>query len=228
MGALALGLEMKRNLKVVEGRAIFGAGWVHEGRRGLCPARELQGWLLTCSGTLPSLQRAGETGQSLQSGGADGSVTNGRCTLELEINKQNPYTVQTVSFLHRRNTNEPDQEMGFYLFRVSRTPLIIVAGEEPDDVISCELTIAENTRLMEFKWHRHRQSTGFLQGSGRRPATVLGTVLHHGFCYNCDKHAQCCAEILKADMDTSVLKVHDPVLQTSINVLGLIRLGIGR
>lgn len=101
------------------------------------------------------------------------------------------------------------------------TPVMIIAGEEPDDTISCELSIAENTRLMELKWHKHRQSTGSLQGPGRRSVTALGNILHHVFFKKCDKHAQCSAEILKADTDASVLKVRDPVLQTSINVLGL-------
>lgn len=59
--------------------------------------------------------------------------------------------------------------------------MVIIAGAEPDDMISCELSIAENMRLMELKWHKHRQSTGSLRGPGRRSATALGNILHHVF-----------------------------------------------
>lgn len=111
--------------------------------------------------------------------------------------------------------------MGFCWVRGSRTPGIILAGVEPNDEISCELAIAENTRLTELKWRKHRQSGGSVQGPGRRSVTALGNVLHHGFYGKCDKHAQCSAATLKADTDTSVLEVRDPALQTSINVLGL-------
>lgn len=99
-------------------------------------------------------------------------------------NKQTNKTLilcRLSEFLHRRNTNEPDQEIGFYLFRVSRTSVIITAGEKPNDMISCELSIAESTRVMELKWRKHRQSTGSLRGPGRRSATALGNVLHHAF-----------------------------------------------
>lgn len=41
--------------------------------------------------------------------------------------------------------------------------MIIIAGEKPNDMISCELSIAESTSLMELKWRKHRQSTGSLR-----------------------------------------------------------------